>query len=607
MDLLMRKLAFSTATTLGGMLRERAEGPQGTDIRLLYYEGPLPPRVRPPEGDDKSIVFSYAEVYEMSCRAATCFRRLGVKPHDRIFLFLSTGPAFLAAFYGCQIAGAVAVPIGPPRTLPHIGDQFELMAQICEPALTVVDSRFMPLFRLARSRARGFLKKVIHESELFLDEPRVSEPHPVAPSDPAMIQFTSGSTGNPKGVTLSHQNLFANIRAIGTASEFQDGDVALCWLPLYHDMGLIGHMLNSILWRLAFVVMPPEAFISHPSRWLKALSRYDAAHSTAPNFAYLLCVRKIIDSQIEGIDLSSWRLAYCGAEPINPETIRCFTERFSSKGFKATAFFPVYGLAEFTLAASFPTPTTLPRFDRVDRKLFEDQGIARPISQDEQEGNAKEWVSVGHALPGHELRIVDSTGIPTAERSVGEVELSGPSMMLGYYRNREATAEVIRDGWLHTGDLGYLAEGDLFVTGRSKDLIIKAGRNIYPQDVEHVASRIPGVRAGCCAAFGARNDERGTEELILICETKFTDANRRARLKADIRAAVLQETGTRPDVVRLVAPATVLKTSSGKIKRQAMLERYLRDELAPERLSLFARARLYAGVMREQWRRVVSP
>jgi acyl-CoA synthetase (AMP-forming)/AMP-acid ligase II len=601
----MRKLAFSTTTTLGAMLHERAAGPQGEDIRLLFAEGWLPPQSVPPRGDDKSIVFSYEQLYHMSCRAATRFRRLGVKPHDRILLFLSTGPAFLAAFYGCQLVGAVAVPLGPPRTLPQIGVHLEQMAQICEPALTVVGSKFMPLFRLARKRLRGSLRKVVHETELFLDEPRVSEPYPALPSDPAMIQFTSGSTANPKGVTLSHENLFANVRAIGVASEFRDDDVALCWLPLYHDMGLIGHMLNSALWRLGLVLMPPEVFISHPSQWLKALSRYRVSHSTAPNFAYLLCVRKIADSEIEGIDLSRWRLAYCGAEPVSTETIRRFTERFSPKGFSPTAFFPVYGLAEFTLAASFPTPAVEPRFDRIDRKFFEDHGIAQAITPASQQENALEWVSVGHGLPGHLMRIVDSSGIPIGERHVGEVELSGPSMMLGYYGNHLATTEVVRKGWLHTGDLGYMAEGDLFVTGRSKDLIIKAGRNIYPHDVEHIASRVPGVRPGCCAAFAITNEERGTDKLVLICETKFSDAKRRARLRDDIRAAVLNEIGTRPDDVQVVEPATVLKTSSGKIKRQAMRERYLRGELAPERFSFFQRARLYAEVMREQLRKVV--
>jgi acyl-CoA synthetase (AMP-forming)/AMP-acid ligase II len=594
----MRKLAFSTATTLGGMLRERAEGPQGEDIRLLFADGPRPPWLRPPQGDDKAIVLSYGEVYDAARRAASCFRRMGVRPHDRVLLFLSTGPAFLAAFYGCQLAGAVAVPVAPPRTLSETEGHLSRVARICEPALTVVDSRFMPLFRLARGRAGGPLTKVVQDVELMLEEPTVSEPHPAQPSDIALLQFTSGSTGRPKGVAISHANLFANIRAIGVASAFRDGDVALCWLPLFHDMGLIGHVLNTALWRVGLVLMPPEVFTARPSRWLRALSRYGVAHTTAPNFGYRLCVRKIADREIEGIDLSHWRLAYCGAEPIQPETIRSFTERFSSKGFKAATFFPVYGIAEFTLAASFPTPETPPRFDLVGRESFESEGFAWPKPAGDRDADTMELVSVGRALPGHSLRVVDRDGVPVGERRVGEIELSGPSVMTGYYRDPEATAEAIRGGWLRTGDLGYVAEGDLFVTGRSKDLIIKAGRNIYPQDVEYAACSVPGVRAGCCAAFAVTNHERGSEELVLVCETKVADAKRRARLREEIRARVRAEVAAAADVVRLVEPGTVLKTSSGKIRRQAMRERYLGGRLEPERLSFMTRLRLYAALMR---------
>lgn len=602
-----RRLTFSTSTTLGEMLRERATGPQGEDIRLLFATDTRLPRIQSPQGDDRSIVLTYAEVYDLACRAASCFRRLGVRPGDRVLLFVATGPAFLAAFYGCQIAGAVAVPFAPPRTLSQIQGHLTRVAQVCEPALTVVDSKFMPLFRVARSRSdesRVRLNKVIEDVELFLEEPTVNEPWPLRPSDPAMVQFTSGSTGQPKPVTLSHANLFANIRGIGLASGFQDGDLALCWLPLFHDMGLIAHMLTSALWRVALVLMPPEVFIARPSSWLKAISRYQAAHSTAPNFAYLLCVRKIADRDIEEIDLSRWRVAYCGAEPIHPETIRRFTERFASKGFRATSFFPAYGLAEFTVAVAFPTPTTPPRYDPIDRELVEREGIAQPTR--ETESGKIEYVSVGRVIPGHSLRVVNQAGMPTEERHVGEIEVSGPSTMLGYYRDPKATAAVVHDGWLRTGDLGYVAGGDLFVTGRAIDLIIKDGRNIQPQDLEHAASSVAGVRAGCCAAFNGSNRERGSEEIVLICETTRSRGQKSAKLSEEIRQKVLNAIATSPDVVKLVEPGTVLKTSSGKIRRQEMRERYLKGDLRPERLSHVVRLRLYAEVARGQLGRFVS-
>jgi fatty-acyl-CoA synthase len=603
----VRQLSFSNATTLGGMLQERASGPQGEDIRMLFA-GDMPlPGIEAPKGDDKSIVLSYAQAYDLALRAASCFRRFGVRPGDRILLFLSTGPAFLAAFYGCQIAGAIAVPFAPPRFLSHVEGYLTRVARICEPSLTVVEGRFMPFFRIARGRSlesRSVLKNVVEDTDLFLEQPSVSDPHPAQASDPAILQFTSGSTGTPKGVTLSHANLFANIRGIGLASGFQDGDLALCWLPLFHDMGLIAHMLTSALWRVALVLMPPEIFISRPSSWLKALSRYEAAHSTAPNFAYLLCVRKIADREIENVDLSHWRVAYCGAEPIQPETIRRFTERFAAKGFKPTSFFPVYGLAEFTVGAVFPTAMTLPRYDQVDRQSLERDGIARPARGDGTPDQI-ESVSVGRALPGHSMRLVDSGGLPVEERRVGEIELSGPSLMLGYYRNPEATREVVREGWLRTGDLGYIADGDLFVTGRSKDLIIKAGRNIYPQDVEHAASSVEGVRAGCCAAFAVANRERGVEELVLICETKVSAAKANPKLPEAIRARILSAIGASVDVIKLVDPGTVLKTSSGKIRRQEMRDLYLRGNLKTERLPPLMRLRIIAEAARWRLSRMV--
>jgi acyl-CoA synthetase (AMP-forming)/AMP-acid ligase II len=600
----LRQVTFSKATTLGRMLQERAEGPQGTDIRLLHLDEPIPDGVKPPQGADESLIFTYREIYDLTCRAASCFRQNGIRAGDRIFLFLSTGPAFIAAFYACQMLGAIAVPIAPPRNVSQLGGHLSRLAQICEPALTVVGTRFMPLFRMARRGSRHPLKKVVDETELFIAEPAVDEPYPVDPSDPAIIQFTSGSTGKPKGVMVSHANLFANIRAIGTASGFTHGDVALCWLPLFHDMGLIGHVLNAMLWGVGLVLMPPESFMTKPSRWLKALSTYNVAHSTAPNFAYVLCVRKITDREIADVDLSRWRLAYCGAEPIHADTIIRFSERFASKGFRANAFYPVYGLAEFTLAASFPKPGAMVRYDRVDRKLFETEGVARPVTS-EDPINTLEWVSVGQGMPLHQVRIVDTESRRLRDRTVGEIELSGPSVMLGYYRDPAATREVIRDGWLRTGDLGYMADGDIFVTGRSKDLIIKGGRNIYPQDVEHAASSVKGVRAGCCVAFSITNQQRGTEELVLTCETRLRNNKERARVKNEIRKSVHDLVGVSPDDVRLVSPGTVLKTSSGKLRRQEMRERYLAGKLQPERIALSMRVGLYAELVREQLRKLV--
>ncbi|MCG8422338.1 MAG: fatty acyl-AMP ligase [Proteobacteria bacterium] len=604
-----RTLSFTRADTIGGMLLERSEGPQGDDIRFVFMK---PEEACPgfsPQGEDDRITFTYSETYEMAARAATCLRRRGVGPGDRVLLMLSTGPSFLAAYYGCQLLGSLPVPIFPPTSLNRIEDHLNRIARIariCAARAVVVNSQLVPVLSLVRGRdheARKALENVVRDIELMTEESGPVAPAPARADDPAMLQFTSGSTGDPKGVVLTHRNVIENIRAIGQAAEFRDGDVAMAWLPLFHDMGLIGHVLTSAMWRVALVLMPPEVFIRRPGEWLRAMSRYRVAQSTAPNFAYNLCVRKIKDRELDGVDLSSWRIAYCGAEPVDPATVLQFSERFQPYGFDSRAFFPVYGMAEFTLAATFPRPGDEVRFDRVDRERFESMRVAVPCENEAGGADVAVWVSVGLALPGHQVRVVGPDRTPLPERHEGEIELAGPSMMSAYYKDLRATAEIIRDGWLSTGDLGYIAGGELFVTGRRKDLIIKGGKNLYPQDIESAAASVEGVRIGCCVAIGVANESRGTEDLVVICETRVTDDAELDRLRTDIRASVYKAIGTAPDAVKLVRPGTVAKTSSGKLQRRHMRHRYLQGQLQPDTPSKLTLVRLKMSQILERFRR----
>lgn len=608
---------YTRAETIGQMLEERARGPLGDDIRFLFVnEDDIPPE-RTPFGPDECVTLSFADALDLARRGAYHLRSRGVQHGDRVLLVLPTGPSFLAAFYGCQVLGAIPVPVVPPASLARMDDHIARIARvatICEAKAVVVSQGLLAITGMVRSRfkeARAALSNVVFGQDLLREEGRVLDLARVRPEDPAMLQFTSGSTGDPKGVILPHRSLLANMKGIGLAAGFTRDDVALAWLPLFHDMGLIGHFLASAAWGLPLVLMPPETFIRRPREWLKAMSKYRGTCSAAPNFAYSLCAKKIKDRDLDGIDLSSWRVAFCGAEPVNPKTITDFISRYEPYGFQATTFFPVYGMAELSLAATFPLPGSPPRFDRVRRHRFEQGGVAEPAAEPTEAGEATDvvsWVSVGRALPDHEVRIVDADGRPLPERREGEVEVRGPSMMAGYYRSPVATAETIRDGWLRTGDLGYLADGDLFVTGRRKEIIIKSGKNLYPQDIEAAAARVDGIRVGCCAAFGVTNAARGTEDLVLVCETRTDDAQERARLMSEVRTAVLEAIGATPDVVVLVAPGTVPKTSSGKIQRDLMRKRYQQGDMKSGQATLMTKVKLKVAETLERVRtRAIVP
>jgi acyl-CoA synthetase (AMP-forming)/AMP-acid ligase II len=395
---------------------------------------------------------------------------------------------------------------------------------------------------------------------------------------PALIQFTSGSTGDPKGVVVSQRALLANARAIAEAAAFGPEDATLTWLPLFHDMGLVGHLVTPLVAGVPATLMPPEVFVRRPVEWLSAVGRYRATVSTAPNFAYRICAKRIPERDLDGLDLSSLRLAMCGGEPVHAATLAAFAERFAGVGLRASALFPVYGLAEHTLAAAFPPPGRGPRVDVVRREPFAAGGVAEPAEGTSAADATLSFVSVGQAMPGHAVRIVDAAGTPLPERREGEIEVSGPSRMDGYHGDAAATARALRDGWLRTGDRGYLAGGELHVSGRSKEMAVIRGRNVYPQDVERAAESVDGVRAGRSAAFGVPAEDQGTEALIVICELSSgarRDADEELRLTTAIRRAVLAATGVTPDGVALAEPGTVPKTSSGKTQRALARARYL--------------------------------
>lgn len=510
---------------------------------------------------DRALPLSYGRLWHEARAVAAALQRREIAPGEAVALMLPTCPAFFPCFCGILLAGGVPVPIYPPARPSQLEDHLRRHAAI----LVNAGARLLitaGAIRLPAGLLKGqveCLRGVVLADEL-LAETREPQPVPVHAGDLALLQYTSGSTGNPKGVMLTHAQLLANIRAMTDAGRLGAGDVFVSWLPLYHDMGLICAWLSSLVYAIPFVVMSPLAFLVKPERWLRAIHTYRGTVSGAPNFAYELCLKRIDDAALAGLDLSSWRIAFNGAEPVGSATVM----RFAACGLCPEAIAPVYGLAECAvgLAAS---PGAGVRIDRIRRAPFTTDGKAVPATEDEAE--AMRFVACGRPLPGYEIRIVDAAGAELPERHEGRLQFRGPSATAGYYHNPAATAELIRDGWLDSGDYAYLAGGEVYLTGRAKDVIIKGGRNIYPQEVEAAVGELPGIRKGCVAVFGSADRASGTERLVVAAETRETDTATLTALRQRVQDTVVALLEMPADDVVLSADRIVLKTSSGKVRR----------------------------------------
>jgi fatty-acyl-CoA synthase len=544
--------------------------------------------------DGTETPITYGELVVASSAVAGGLRALGVSRGDRVALMLRTERAFFEVFSGALMIGAVPVPLYPPiraEDLLAYTHRQQAILRNAEARVLVTFGEAERLAALMRGQVPS-LDAVTTMGRLFKPgtEPIVEAP---SPDEPALIQYTSGSTGDPKGVLLSHANILANVRALGEALEIRSDDVCVSWLPLYHDMGLIGLWLGALYFGVPASIMSPLAFLSRPSRWPWAIHSHRATISAAPNFAFDLCARRVTDDEIQALDLSSWRVAVNGSEAVSPDTIDRFTRRFAPYGFKADAMCPAYGLAESSVALTLGPIRRAARVDRIAREPFERARELRPVSSDD--ARALRFVSCGRPLPGHRVRIVDASGRSIGERSEGRIQFCGPSVTRGYFRNADATRAAVHDGWMNSGDLGYQAEGELFVTGREKDLIIQGGRNICAEEVEALTSCVPGIRPSCVAAFGIPDAAAGTERVVVVAETRERNAAQREALKRAVRDRVVTGIGSPPDVVVIADPRTVLKTSSGKIRRSAMREAYLRGTLDAHRSVAGQRARLLAS------------
>lgn len=534
--------------TLPQALRDAAAGAHG----CLFIGGGS-------AGHHVDVYRSYADLHTAARGVARSLRHLGLPRGALVALAIDDAEPFLVALYGASMAGLLPASLHPPGTTRDLDAYHELTAKALRAAgarALVTSPRLLKGFERVRIECPE-VRAIVTSDALSGQGWQGGQDWEPDLDDLAFVQFTSGATSEPKGVALTHRNVCENVNAIngpgGLATS--DTDSAVSWLPLHHDMGLVGMALGPLYASRPAVFLPTRAFVGRPAEWLRAISRHRATVSFAPNFAYDLCVRRVKDSDLVGVDLSCWRVAGCGSEPIHAPTLAAFAERFRHVGFRGTSFLPGYGLAEHVVAATFA-----PR----DRSILTDGP----------------FVSCGVPLPGHRLRIVGELGTELPDRQVGEILLAGASVMQGYFEDGRVIRDPVNDGWLRTGDLGYLAEGELYVCGRLKDLIVTNGRKIHPEDLEWGVDELPGLRRGRAVALGIP-DVEGRDRLVLIAEPNGTVDSE--QLVADIRRRLADLYGLFVDDVLIAPGGTIERTSSGKVQRALTRAKYQRGEIGRHR------------------------
>jgi fatty-acyl-CoA synthase len=518
----------------------------------------------------EGVSVTYRELASAARALAAELVAEGMRPGDAVGVLSPNGPEFFFALFAVTAAGGAVCPLPLPFGLRDIDGYRRRLAGITKAAsmgLILGSPQLAPL----AEHLTGTLPPV-----RFLTSPVTSEaavksleaacPLPGArPDDTAIVQFTSGSTADPKGVALTHRNVLAGLAAISAGIQLGDADSGGFWLPLFHDMGLFG-VLAGIQAGLPMHVWSPTAFIKSPESWLREFQESGATISAMPNFGYEMLTAAVSPDEAAKLDLSSWRVAFNGAEPVLAPAVGAFTARFAPAGFRPEAMFPVYGMAEATLAVTFPPLGRPPAFDRLDRDALK---AGRAVLAAPDASATRVVAGVGRPVAGLELRVADpATGSPVPDQVIGEIQIRGASVTSGYLTSSAVLTGVDADGWLRTGDLAYRRDGEVYVTGRLKEMITVRGANYYPQDVELIARTVPGVYRGNCAAIAGHGggESGGAEEVVLVAETALTGAAA-DQLAADLRRRIAGELGLAAVSVRLVKPRAIPRTSSGKVRR----------------------------------------
>ncbi|MDB4939241.1 MAG: Non-ribosomal peptide synthase [Labilithrix sp.] len=579
----MSTRTFPPFPTFAAALEDAAKADPTLGFRFISEDGV--PGFAPKAQSEAS--FSYTALERASARYGGALQALGLQKGDRVALILPAAEDFVLCFFGAMRAGIVPVPIYPPLGLGQLQGYLDNTRHIVAKAgarALVTTAQIKRMLGTVQASCPSLEQVVAVEAIRESLEPL--KPVKLTGDDIAFLQFTSGSTSRPKGVMLTHANLMANVKCITHDGLHMTGDdVGVSWLPLYHDMGLIGFVLAPIIYRTPIVFLPPLLFLKRPVSWLQAMTRHKGSISFGPNFAYALCVKRIRERELDRIDLTSWRVAGCGAEPIRPETLEAFAESFAKVGFSKNALLPSYGMAESSLAISFTELSEGMKTLSVDGETLWAENLAKPVRDDDP--RAVRLVSCGRKFADHDIAVFApedaESATPLPEDHVGELRIKGPSVMKGYWQDDERSREAFAGAWLKTGDLGLLHEGHVFICGRSKEVIIVNGRNYYPQDIEWEASHVDGVRKGNVIAFGARdNTERDRERVVVTFEVqdapKHLDpkdlVQQKQALVTAVRKAVLDGMNLSLDDVVPLAPGVLPKTSSGKLQRAKTRELY---------------------------------
>jgi fatty-acyl-CoA synthase len=523
-------------------------------------------------GDDAQRV-PWSELHDDARGRAAALQARGIGPGDHVALLGPTSRSLVTALQATWLAGATVMVMPLPMRMGSIEefvDQTRARLQSADAAMVLIDEQLRPFVEVQPSDPPFVALDDLTASPDAFVAPRVD------PSRLAILQFTSGSTSEPKGVMLPHRAVCANLDAITGATDYDpDSDVLVSWLPLYHDMGLIGILTLCMAAGGDLALAGPQDFMASPSRWVQWMSDFKATATAGPNFAWVLATRAM--RRLEGLDLSRMRVALNGAEPVDAEQVEALVEAGARHGFPAGAVFPAFGMAEVCIAGAFPRPGQGLRTDLVDARVLETERYAAPVAAgDAPPAGSRRLALLGRPVPGLEMRVVDpESGGVLRDREVGELEIRGTSVTSGYYKRPETTRDSFHDEWLRTGDLAYLVDGELVLCGRIKDLIIVAGRNVYPQDVERAVSDVDGVRPGNVVAIGVEG--RRGEEVVVVAEVR--DAADGVSVRDEVAERVRTSVGLAPREVVLVAAGTLPKTSSGKLQRSLCRDQYLSASL----------------------------
>lgn len=552
-------------TLTNNLLASFKEVPDRVAIRLI--------------ADPEDVAISYADLVRGSGSYARQLADAGIHSGEVVIIILQHGLDLIHAFFGSILHGAIPsiMPFLTEKLSPEkYRESLTALIQITRPSAIITYPEFVSEVKLAIAEGES-VRAVINSNDVPADnalETGTLSGRDSSPEDVVLLQHSSGTTGLQKGVALSHRAVINQVDSYAEAIDMTPHDVVVSWLPLYHDMGLIAGFVMPILLRSTLVLMSPFDWVRGPYKLMTAITKYNGTLAWLPNFAYNFCAQKIRDRDLEGVDLSSWRAVINCSEPMRWASHSMFLERFGPFGFKGEALTTCYAMAENVFAVTQGGIESPVSVDEIDLRMMQEEGRAVPLRGD---GPSFKMLSAGRPIENTLVRVLDEMRQDLPDRHIGEIALKSDCMLTGYFNRADLTERAFHDGWYLTGDLGYLAEGELYVTGRKKEMIIVGGKNIYPQDVEEVAAEVEGVHPGRVVAFGVFNDTAGTEDVAVVAEADIEDLEDRRRIAKDIRTRVNRGSDVVLRYVEVVDRMWLLKTSSGKVARNANREKYLKE------------------------------